>query len=572
MHGMNTPSMNFSPPQVNKNMRLSMKRHSVSQSLIEEPIIDIKTELLSQIKQLTSENETYKKEMSLLSSLKTENSNYKSTIQSQEKQIAMLEEKLTLYDTAQSKNEAELTQEIKEELETKYKEQFLLLNNKLSKMQKDLNEKTAMITSLNTTILANKSTIDSLTKSNSLLEEQILHRNEIDNNEITSLKEKINVLELDILDKEKQINDLNEQRAHPFTNINYSSLLSPSVSESNSTNVGEYKKKISKLKHELNEYKKKNEDLQMLCQLKDITIQKNESEIQNVNDTNMKLNIQTTTYEHKIQTLSLHINELQQQLMNQPYTNKDEIQKLKNEIARVHKEHESKIEEMKTKLNENEIEMFKAQNLEKVYKEQLDDKNKEIERKINFINEIQSCLNNKIDENLRLEKENKKLQNKLNDVSKKYNELQINTSKLQSDVKSKESGLHNVIKDLNDNIKKKRMIIQNKKNENVCLADLVNIKKSQIQCIEALQVIQSDVIKENLEKLKCKEMENIEKIKELINGSFYTDDSVDDEEEEESENSEHEDSLINFEDSIDNKRNSVDMNVFDNNQNDFNFE
>ena len=107
---------------------------------------------------------------------------------------------------------------------------------------------------------------------------------------------------------------------------------------------------------------------------------------------------------------------------------------------------------------------------------------------------------------------------------------------------------------------------------------MVNIKKSQIQCIEALQVIQSDVIKENLEKLKCKEMEHIERIKELVNGSFYTDDSVD-EEEEESEcsegsenNSNNEDSLINFEDSVDNKRNSVDMNVFDNNQDDFNFE
>ena len=228
--------------------------------------------------------------------------------------------------------------------------------------------------------------------------------------------------------------------------------------------------------------------------------------------------------------------------------------------------HEGKIEEMKTKLNENEIEMFKAQSLEKVYKEQLDDKNKEIERKINFISEIQSCLNNKIDENLRLEKENKALQDKLNDINKKYSEL-------QNDVKTKESGLNSVIKDLNDNIKKKRMIIQNKKNENICLADLVNIKKSQIQCIEALQVIQSEVIKENLEKLKCKELENIDKIKELINGSFYTDDSVD-EEEEESENNENEDSLINFEeDSVDDKRNIVDMNIFDtNNQDDVNFE
>ena len=317
----------------------------------------------------------------------------------------------------------------------------------------------------------------------------------------------------------------------------------------------------------------------MLCQLKDITIQKNESELQNANDINTKLNIQNATYETKIQTLSLHIDDLQQQIMNQPYTNKTEINKLKNDIAHIHKKHEIKLEEMKTKLNENEIEMVKSQNLVKVYKDQLDDKNKEIERKINFINEIQSCLNNKIDDNLRLEKENKKLKDKLNDVNKKYNDLQINTSKLQSDVKTKESGLHSLIKDLNDNIKKKRMIIQNKKNENVCLADLVNIKKSQIQCIEALQVIQSDVIKENLEKLKCKEMEHIERIKELVNGSFYTDDSVDDEEEESeyskgsgNNNSNNEDSLINFEDSVDNKRNSVDMNVFDNNQDDFNFE
>ena len=422
MHGKTSTSIsvNLSPPQANKSLRSSMKHHAVSQSLIEAPL-DIKTELLSQIKQLTSENEAYKKEISLLSSLKAENTKHKSTIQSQEKQIAILEEKLTLCDTAQPKNEDELMRKCKEELETKHKEQLRLASNKLSTMQKDLNEKTAMITSLNATILAHKSTIDSLTKSHSLLEEQILHRNEIDNSEITSLKEKISALELDIYDKEKQIKDLTEH-AHTSSNVNYSSLLSTSVFESNNSNgnVNEYKKKISKLKHELTEYKKKNEDLQMLCQLKDITIQKNESEIQNAHDANAKLTLLNTNYENKIQTLSLHVDELQTKIMNQPYTNKDEVNKLKRDIELIHKEHEGKIEEMKTKLNENEIEMFKAQSLEKVYKEQLDDKNKEIERKINFISEIQSCLNNKIDENLRLEKENKALQDKLNDINKKY--------------------------------------------------------------------------------------------------------------------------------------------------------
>ena len=293
MHGKTSTSIsvNLSPPQANKSLRSSMKHHAVSQSLIEAPL-DIKTELLSQIKQLTSENEAYKKEISLLSSLKAENTKHKSTIQSQEKQIAILEEKLTLCDTAQPKNEDELMRKCKEELETKHKEQLRLASNKLSTMQKDLNEKTAMITSLNATILAHKSTIDSLTKSHSLLEEQILHRNEIDNSEITSLKEKISALELDIYDKEKQIKDLTEH-AHTSSNVNYSSLLSTSVFESNNSNgnVNEYKKKISKLKHELTEYKKKNEDLQMLCQLKDITIQKNESEIQNAHDVNAKLTL-----------------------------------------------------------------------------------------------------------------------------------------------------------------------------------------------------------------------------------------------------------------------------------------
>ena len=107
-----TEKIDFNPP----NPTNAKKKNSILKNLTDtHSTTSIDAELLTQIKQMKEENEKLKKELQNCAKVVEEGKKLKDRVKEQNKEIAILEEKLNLYDSAQAKNEEELVEEIKAE-------------------------------------------------------------------------------------------------------------------------------------------------------------------------------------------------------------------------------------------------------------------------------------------------------------------------------------------------------------------------------------------------------------------------------------------------------------------------
>lgn len=518
-----TEKIDFNPP----NPTNAKKKNSILKNLTDtHSTTSIDAELLTQIKQMKEENEKLKKELQNCAKVVEEGKKLKDRVKEQNKEIAILEEKLNLYDSAQAKNEEELVEEIKAEFDEKYKEKIETLANQVVKLSNELSEKTATITSLEVKVSDNKQTIDNLNNLNQNLQDQITKRNANDLFEMEGLMEKVAQLETEKEEQSQKIKELTDQ-VHNYS-TNYSTMSTVSSSEING--IPEYKKAVSKLKLELKAQTKKNEEtkLEFESQIKqkEILIAKTEEKIKELENTIEVIVAENDELKKENDNLNESLKKFGESVNNKGENT--EVSKLKAQIEKMKQESEIQINELNQKINENTIIVEKYKNLETVYKQQLNDKNKDTESKTSFINEIQTCLNKQIDDNLKLKQENIQLGNEKNSYTKKIEELNQKISKLNAELSEKKTVLDKTTNELNENIKKKKKIISIKKKENVILADIVILKRSEIQCIEALQYVQSDSIKENLDNLREKEKNGIKEIEELTNDPYYTDDSIDD--------------------------------------------
>lgn len=527
-----TEKLDFNPPSSS-----IKKKNSIISNLKEGQVSNsIDVELITKIKQVKEENDRLNKELQNCIKIVEENKKLKERVRNQDKELAILEEKINLYDSAQAKNEEELVEEIRSELEESFKEKITTLTNEVTKLNKELSDKNVKLSSLEVTLSDNKTTIDNLSNLNKNLQEQITKRSTSDLFEMDNLMEKISKLEGEKEEQNQRIKELTEQ-LHNYS-TNYSSISSISSNEVNG--VPEYKKALTHLKHELKVQIKKNEDikfeLESLIKQKEIEIAKGEAKIKELENTIEIIVNENDELKKENEDLNLQIIKLNESNANKGDT--EELTKLKAVLEKEKKEHTSKVEELKNKITEGEKLIEKYKNLEVVYKNQLNEKNKDSESKTNFINEIQTCLNKQIDDNLKLKQDNVKLANDKNILQKKNDEMNQKITSISLELNEKKNNLDKTINDLNENIKKKKKIISNKKKENLILADIVNGKRSEIQCIEALQYVQCDSIKENLNKLREKEKECIKQIEDLTNDPYYTDDSID------------EDASLDFEDDL----------------------
>lgn len=518
-----TEKIDFNPP----NTTNAKKKNSILKNLTDtHSTTSIETELLTQIKQMKEENEKLKKELQNYAKAVEEGKKLKDRVKEQNKEIAILEEKLNLYDSAQAKNEEEFVEEIKTEFDEKYKEKVEALTNQAAKLSNELSAKTAAITSLEVKVSDDKQTIDNLNNLIKNLQDQITKRNANDLFEIDGLMEKVAHLETEKEEQSQKIKELTEQLNNYSTN--YSTISTVSSSEING--IPEYKKALSKLKLELKAQTKKNEEtkleLENQVKKKEILIVKSEEKVKELESTVEIIVAENDELKKENDNLIENLKKFGENVNNKEENS--EISKLKAEIEKIKKESETQINELNQKINENNIMIEKYKNLEIVYKQQLNDKNKDTESKTSFINEIQTCLNKQIDDNLKLKQENIQFGNEKKNFTKKIEELKEKISKLNSELGEKKTLLEKTTNELNESIKKKKKIISIKKKENVILADIVILKRSEIQCIEALQYVQSDSIKENLDNLREKEKNGIKEIEELTNDPYYTDDSIED--------------------------------------------
>ena len=130
-----TEKIDFNPP----NPTNAKKKNSILKNLTDtHSTTSIDAELLTQIKQMKEENEKLKKDLQNCAKVVEEGKKLKDRVKEQNKEIAILEEKLNLYDSAQAKNEEELVEEIKAEFDEKYKEKIETLANQVVKLSNEL--------------------------------------------------------------------------------------------------------------------------------------------------------------------------------------------------------------------------------------------------------------------------------------------------------------------------------------------------------------------------------------------------------------------------------------------------
>ncbi len=72
-------------------------------------------------------------------------------------------------------------------------------------------------------------------------------------------------------------------------------------------------------------------------------------------------------------------------------------------------------------------------------------------------------------------------------------------------------------------LKKKQSILENKKTINGILVDIIKVKRSEVQCLEALQYANSNNLKENLLKIRENEKILLSKVEEIENNPEYVD-------------------------------------------------
>jgi hypothetical protein len=195
---------------------------------------------------------------------------------------------------------------------------------------------------------------------------------------------------------------------------------------------------------------------------------------------------------------------------------------------------------------ENLIE--KKNKIENLLKQQLIDK----EAEINHFKKLYEDSNNELekltDENFNLKKNNFQIKNSINinnsaqenknlaqfqNLNLKYNEL-IKTNK------NNEEKIENLTNSLN----KRTKILENKKKMNLLLVDLAKLKKREVQIIETLKITNSSQLKESLINLRENEKNLLAQLMEVSKADQEMEDDLsgdDDDEENEEEEEENED-------------------------------
>ena len=357
-----TEKIDFNPP----NPTNAKKKNSILKNLTDtHSTTSIDAELLTQIKQMKEENENLKKDLQNCAKVVEEGKKLKDRVKEQNKEIAILEEKLNLYDSAQAKNEEELVEEIKAEFDEKYKEKIETLANQVVKLSNELSEKTVTITSLEVKVSDNKQTIDNLNNLNQNLQDQITKRNANDLFEMEGLMEKVAQLETEKEEQSQKIKELTDQ-VHNYS-TNYSTMSTVSSSEING--IPEYKKAVSKLKLELKAQTKKNEEtkLEFESQIKqkEILIAKTEEKIKELENTIEVIVAENDELKKENDNLNESLKKFGESVNNKGENT--EVSKLRAQIEKMKQESETQINELNQKINENSIMVEKYKNLETVY-------------------------------------------------------------------------------------------------------------------------------------------------------------------------------------------------------------
>ncbi len=453
---------------------------------------------------------------------------------------------------------------------TKAKKSLMVGLNDLNNDDKSfVDELQKTIESLQNELISTKAERDELKKS---LEESSLNLNTTDSNEIKALKKKINEKESENELLNLEMNELKKQNKNLLE-------LSENLKNQNSKRKEKFEQEISslytqiqnleiakqeyerRLNYETKEERESKSIINVNAKYKELSDLRNENK-----NLNKKMDDLKKKYNNEINELKNEITKKNLEINSNKIYNSDEFEKIKKEnennklklnklLSKLGESPEMKIKKIENEnlTLKNEKENFenlieKKNKIENLLKQQLIDK----EAEINHFKKLYEDSNNELekltDENFNLKKNNFQIKNSINinnqaqenknlaqfqNLNLKYNEL-IKTNK------NNEEKIENLTNSLN----KRTKILENKKKMNLLLVDLAKLKKREVQIIETLKITNSSQLKESLINLRENEKNLLAQLMEVSKADQEMEDDLsgdDDEEENEEEEEENED-------------------------------
>jgi chromosome segregation ATPase len=350
--------------------------------------------------------------------------------------------------------------------------------------------------------------IDELTKinknlqaDNSALKEQILKRKEKVESEMSGLYTQLKELEIKKLELERNQSDVK--------NVKDSQELNSKVVDLKLENK-QLADKLKDLKTKLENSSTllKNEVFNKESRIKELelVVLKAEKEAKEKSDSLTLVKAEYEIVKHEIEGMKMRVD-----MVNKNSTDcEGELYKMKMEFDNNVKKKDMELKDLKANLEMNTQLVERAKKMEKALKNELANKDEELEKRQEMISEIRAENDRLHDEILLLKKETFGLQSKLEvmDTDHKYIVESSKDNEIKF-LKENERKYKKLVKEMDETLKKKQKILDNKKKMNLLLVDLAKVKKGEVQCIETLQITGSNSLRETLGKLREQEKEII---------------------------------------------------------------
>ena len=421
------------------------------------------------------------------------------------------------------------------------------------------------IESLQNELVSTKAERDELKKT---LEESSLTANQSDSGEIKTLKKKINekeseneLLNLQMIELKKQNKNLlelteNLKNQNSKRKEKFEQEISSLYTQIQNLEIAkqEYERRLN---YETKEERESKSIINVNAKYKEISDLRNENKNLNkkIDDLKKKYNNEINDLKNEITKKNLEINS------NKIY-NSDEFEKIKKEnennklklnklLSKLGESPEMKIKKIENEnlTLKNEKENYenlieKKNKIENLLKQQLIDKESEINHFKKLYEDSNNELEKLTDENFNLKKNNFQIKNSINinnsaqenknlaqfqNLNLKYNEL-IKTNK------NNEEKIENLLNSLN----KRTKILENKKKMNLLLVDLAKLKKREVQIIETLKITNSSQLKESLINLRENEKNLLAQLMEVSKADQEMEDDLSGDEDDDEENEEEE--------------------------------
>jgi hypothetical protein len=179
------------------------------------------------------------------------------------------------------------------------------------------------------------------------------------------------------------------------------------------------------------------------------------------------------------------------------------------------KKKDAELSELKETLEMNATQIERLKKMESALKLEMNIKSEELSRRQEMLKEARAENDKLMEENMSMKRENFNLSSKLEVLEIEYKNKVENENKIKNQelklLREKENEYKKIIGDMKEIIKKKQVIIENKKKMNLLLVDLAKIKKGEVQCLETMHYTNSEKLKETLIKIRENEKDILSK-------------------------------------------------------------